>query len=107
MRWNYDEALLLLNNDIRITTSIPKDKEMISHLYSIWSFIHYTAESFHLAIHDLDHTIVLNTENPNYFFVRALVKIINGDEKGCYRDLKREITFGLEAAYVYSKTYCN
>jgi tetratricopeptide (TPR) repeat protein len=106
-RGNYDEALLLLNDGIRITTSIPKDKETISHLYSIRSFIHFTAESFHLAIYDLDHAIVLNTENPNYFYMRALVKRMNGDEKGCCRDLKRAIALGMEAAHVYSKTYCN
>ena len=104
---HYDRALVLLNDGIRITKSIPKDKATISHLYSIRSFIHFTAESFHLAIHDLDHAILLNTENPNYFYMRALVKRMNGDEKGCCRDLKRAIALGMEAADVYSKTYCN
>ena len=106
-RGQYEEALVLLNDGIRTTKSIPKDKAAISHLYSIRSFIHFTAESFHLAIHDLDHAILLNTENPNYFYMRALVKRMNGDEKGCCRDLKRAIALGMEAADVYSKTYCN
>jgi hypothetical protein len=39
--------------------------------------------------------------------MRALVKRMNGDEKGCCRDLKRAIALGMEAADVYSKTYCN
>tara|TARA_B100001287_G_scaffold276098_1_gene285764 strand:+ start:1256 stop:1777 length:522 start_codon:yes stop_codon:yes gene_type:complete len=106
-RGNYKNAMELLNAGIRITVDIPKDKKTISHLYSIRSFIYFTAENFHNAIQDLDQAIVLNTENPNYLYMRALVKRMNGDEKGCCKDLKKAITLGLEAAKVYSDTYCN
>lgn len=106
-RGNYKNAMELLNAGIRITVDIPKDKKTISHLYSIRSFIYFTAENFHNAIQDLDQAIVLNTENPNYFYMRALVKRMNGDEKGCCRDLKKAIALGLKAATVYSQTYCN
>ena len=106
-RGNYKNAMELLNAGIRITADIPKDKKTISHLYSIRSFIHFTEERFHRAIQDLDQAIVLNTENPNYFYMRALVKRMNGDEKGCCKDLKKAIALGLKAATVYSQTYCN
>jgi len=106
-RGNYKNAMELLNAGIRITVDIPKDKKTISHLYSIRSFIYFTAENFHNAIQDLDQAIILNTENPNYFYMRALVKRMNGDEKGCCRDLKKAIALGLKAATVYSQTYCN
>ena len=106
-RGNYENAMELLNAGIRITVDIPKDKKTISHLYSIRSFIYFTAENFHNAIQDLDQAIILNTENPNYFYMRALVKRMNGDEKGCCRDLKKAIALGLKAATVYSENYCN
>ena len=106
-RGNYKNAMELLNAGIRITVDIPKDKKTISHLYSIRSFIYFTSENFHNAIQDLDQAIILNTDNPNYFYMRALVKRMNGDEKGCCRDLKKAIAMGLEAATVYSETYCN
>ena len=106
-RGNYKNAMELLNAGIRITVDIPKDKKTISHLYSIRSFIYFTAEDFHHAIQDLDHAIILNTDNPNYFYMRALVKRMNGDEKGCCRDLKKAIALGSKAAAVYSETYCN
>lgn len=106
-RGDFSNAMDLLNDGIRITSGIPKDKETISHLYSIRSFIHFTAEDFKLAIADLDHAIVINTKNPNYFYMRALVKRMNGDEKGCCKDLKKAIALGMDAAKVYSETYCN
>ena len=106
-RGNYKNAMELLNAGIRITVDIPKDKKTISHLYSIRSFIYFTSENFRNAIQDLDQAIILNTDNPNYFYMRALVKRMNGDEKGCCRDLKKAIALGLEAATVYRETYCN
>ena len=35
------------------------------------------------AITDLDQAILLNKTNPNYFYMRALIRRMNGDEKGC------------------------
>lgn len=104
---NYDKAKNLLDVGLRITIDAPKDKETVSHLYSIRSFIHFTAENFHLAIQDLDRAITINTNNPNYFYMRALVKRMNGDEKGCCSDLRKAVALGMEAAKVYSETYCN
>tara|TARA_B110000305_G_scaffold60008_2_gene66524 strand:- start:20158 stop:20679 length:522 start_codon:yes stop_codon:yes gene_type:complete len=104
---DYKKAKTLLDIGLRITMEVPKDKETISHLYSIRSFIHFTSENFQLAIRDLDLAIDMNTKNPNYFYMRALVKRMNGDERGCCNDLKKAVALGMEAAKVYSETYCN
>jgi len=59
------------------------------------------------AITDLDQAILLNKTNPNYFYMRALIRRMNGDEKGCCRDLRKAIALGMESAKVYRENYCN
>ena len=103
----YDKALNLLNAGLRITMDVPKDPESISHLYSIRSFLHFNMNKYGSAITDLDQAILLNKTNPNYFYMRALIRRMNGDEKGCCRDLRKAIALGMESAKVYRENYCN
>ena len=103
----YDKALNFLNTGLRITMDVPKDPESISHLYSIRSFLHFNMNKYGSAITDLDQAILLNKTNPNYFYMRALIRRMNGDEKGCCKDLRKAIALGMESAKVYRENYCN
>ena len=103
----YDEALKLLNTGLRITVNVPKDPESISHLYSVRSFLYFNLNKYGAALTDLDQAILLNKNNPNYFYMRALIRRMNGDERGCCSDLRKAIALGMENAKVYRKNYCN
>ena len=39
--------------------------------------------------------------------MRALIRRMNGDERGCCSDLRKAIALGMENAKVYRKNYCN
>jgi tetratricopeptide (TPR) repeat protein len=103
----YEKALNLLNTGLRITMDVPKDPESISHLYSIRSFLYFNLNKYGAALTDLDQAILLNKTNPNYFYMRALIRRMNGDERGCCSDLRKAIALGMESAKVYRENYCN
>ena len=102
----YTDALELLNTGLRITMDVPKDPESISHLFSIRSFLYFNMNKFGAALTDLDQAILLNKTNPNYFYMRALIRRMNGDERGCCADLRKAIALGMENARVYRDSYC-
>lgn len=103
----YDKALNLLDKGLRITMAVPKDPESISHLFSIRSFLYFNMNKYGAALTDLDQAILLNKTNPNYFYMRALIRRMNGDERGCCSDLRKAIALGMENARAYKETYCN
>ena len=104
---NYLEALDLLDDGIRVTMAVPKDPESISHLFSVRSFLYFNMNKFGSALTDLDQAILLNESNPNYYYMRALIRRMNGDELGCCSDLRKAVLLGMENAKVYRKAYCN
>ena len=104
---NYLEALNLLDDGIRITMAVPKNPESISHLFSVRSFLYFNMNKFGSALTDLDQAILLNESNPNYYYMRALIRRMNGDESGCCSDLRKAVALGMENAKVYRKAYCN
>ena len=104
---NYLDAIDLLDKGIRITMAVPKKSESISHLFSVRSFLYFNMNKFGSALTDLDQAILLNESNPNYYYMRALIRRMNGDERGCCSDLDRAISLGMENAKVYRQTYCN
>ena len=103
----YEMALELLNEGLRITMAIPKDPESIAHLFSIRSFLYFNVDKYGAALTDLDQAILLNKKNPNYYYMRALIRRMNGDERGCCSDLRKAISLGLENAKIYKDAYCN
>ena len=103
----YDLALTLLNDGLRITMAVPKDPESIAHLFSIRSFLNFNIDKYGAALTDLDQAILLNKKNANYYYMRALIRRMNGDERGCCSDLRKAIALGLENAKVYKDAYCN
>ena len=104
---NYIEALDLLDDGIRVTMAVPKDPESISHLFSVRSFLYFNMNKFGASLTDLDQAILLNKSNPNYYYMRALIRRMNGDERGCCSDLRKAVDLGMENAKVYRKAYCN
>ena len=107
LQGKYDMALELLNEGLRRTMAVPKDPESIAHLFSIRSFLYFNVDKYGAALTDLDQAILLNKNNANYYYMRALIRRMNGDERGCCSDLRKAIALGLENAKVYKDAYCN
>jgi tetratricopeptide (TPR) repeat protein len=82
------------------------DNESMAHILSIRSFIYFNLNNYQMAIQDMDSAISLNDQNSGYFFMRALIRRMNSDLKGCCSDLKKASNLGLEKAKESLTLYC-
>ena len=83
-----------------------ESSETIAHIYSIRSFVYFNLNDYKNAINDLNTAISLNDENSNYYYMRALIRRINSDLKGCCADLKKASSLGLTKADESLTVYC-
>lgn len=83
-----------------------ENSETIAHIYSVRSFIYFSLNDYKNAINDLNTAISFNSENSNYYYMRALIRRINSDLKGCCADLKKASSLGLSKADESLTVYC-
>jgi tetratricopeptide (TPR) repeat protein len=102
----FSKALKLIDRAKNAAELKNAKNEVIAHIYSIRSFIYFNQDNYSKAIEDLNSAIQLNDQNSSYFFMRALIKRINSDLKGCCFDLKQASNLGLEKARESLALYC-
>lgn len=102
----YEKALLFIDLARKFAELKNEKNESIAHIYSVRSFIYFNLDNFQKATEDLNNAISLNDQNSGYFYMRALIRRINSDLKGCCSDLKRASNLGLEKAKESLAIYC-
>jgi tetratricopeptide (TPR) repeat protein len=91
---------------LRIAQKVNENSETMAHIYSVRSFVYFSLNDYKNAITDLNTAISLNTENSNYYYMRALIRRINSDLKGCCADLKKASSLGMSKADESLTVYC-
>jgi tetratricopeptide (TPR) repeat protein len=91
---------------LTIANKTNTEKETIAHIYSIRSFVYFNLNDYTNSINDLNTAISLNDENSNYFYMRALIRRMNSDMKGCCADLKKASSLGMTKANESLTLYC-
>ncbi len=102
----FNKALTLIER-ARIAAELKNEKnELIAHIHSVRSFIYFNINNYQKAVDDLNVAISLNDQNSSYFFMRALIRRMNSDIKGCCADLKQASNLGLQKANDSLSIYC-
>lgn len=102
----FKKALEFINLAKKYAEVKNEDNESIAHILSIRSFIYFNLNDYQMAVQDMDSAISLNDKNSGYFFMRALIRRMNNDVKGCCSDLKKASNLGLEKAKESLALYC-
>lgn len=101
----FEKALAYMNTAKKFAEK-NEENETIAHILSIRSFIYFNLNDYQMATKDMDGAIRLNDQNSGYYFMRALIRRMNNDTKGCCSDLKKASNLGLEKAKESLALYC-
>lgn len=101
----FEKALAYMNTAKKFAEK-NEESETIAHILSIRSFIYFNLNDYQMATQDMDGAIRLNDQNSGYYFMRALIRRMNNDTKGCCSDLKKASNLGLEKAKESLALYC-
>jgi len=102
----FEKALEYMNIAEKYAHKKNEESETIAHILSIRSFIYFNLNDYQMASKDMDSAIKLNNQNSGYYFMRALIRRMNNDTKGCCSDLKKASNLGLEKAKESLALYC-
>jgi tetratricopeptide (TPR) repeat protein len=102
----FKQALILIERAKQVAEFANEKNELIAHIYSFRSFIFFNQSNYQNAIEDLNKAISLNDQNASFYFMRALIKRMKSDLKGCCSDLKKASSLGLEKAKDSLSLYC-
>ena len=102
----FDVALTTINKAISIEKATERNESELAYMYSIRSFCYFNLDKPEESLKDISTAIALNTENGSYYFMRSLMKRMNGDIKGCCQDLKKSLELGNSSASEYMSIYC-
>ena len=103
---HYKDALVKLNTSLQIEKKQDNDQIQLAYIYSLRSFCFFNLDNTKESLNDISTAIKLNSENPNYFFIRSLLRRMNGDINGCCQDLKMSAQLGNIKANDYIAIYC-
>lgn len=103
---DFNSSFNLIQIALNIANKSNTDKETVAHIYSIRSFVYFNLNDYSNSINDLNTAILLNDENSNYFYMRALIRRMNSDMKGCCADLKKASSLGMTKANESLSLYC-
>jgi tetratricopeptide (TPR) repeat protein len=103
---DFSNALTLIEKAFNMAVLNNSKNELVAHINSVRAFIYFNLNNYTSAIKDLNSAIALNDQNPSYFYMRALIKRMNSDIKGCCSDLKKASSLGLEKANDSLTLYC-
>lgn len=103
---DFNKALNLIERAKEVASMNNEKNDIIAHIYSVRSFIYFNLNNYPRAIEDLNFAISLDDQNSNYFFMRALIRRMNSDLKGCCADLKKASNLGLQKANESLAFYC-
>ena len=91
---------------LNVANNSNSEKETLAHIYSIRSFVYFNLNDYANSINDLNTAINLNDANSNYFYMRALIRRMNSDMKGCCADLRKALSLGMIKANESLSLYC-
>lgn len=103
---NFNEALVQINKAIESENSIPSKEKVLGYYHSIRSFVYFNLGNLNLAKEDISEAIKKESKNDNYYFMRSLMRRMDGDLKGCCKDLESALKLGNTKAQEYLSIYC-
>ena len=103
---DFERALKLIEQARKVVENENEKHDLMAHVYSVRSFIFFNQNKYQNAVEDLNMAISLNDQNASYYFMRALIKRMNSDLKGCCSDLRKASGLGLEKAKESLSLYC-
>ncbi len=102
----FNNALVLIECARKVAEAKNEKNETVAHIYSVRSFIYFNLNNYQKSSEDMNNAIVLNDQNSSYYFMRALIRRMNSDLKGCCSDLKKASNLGLKKAEESLTLYC-
>ena len=103
----FKKALELINKSIVIEESLDNENKTLGYYFSIRSFIHFNLGDLKKARKDISRAIKVETDNDNYYFMRSLMRRMDGDLSGCCKDLESAKELGHLKAQEYISIYCS
>lgn len=104
---NYEEALKKINKALEIEKSAGNPNQSLGYYFSIRSFVFFNLGDLKRAKKDISEAIDLETDNDNYYFMRSLMRRMDGDLRGCCKDLEFAKELGNLKAQEYITIYCS
>ena len=104
---DFEGALEEINVAITAEKSNNNENGNLGYYYSIRSFIYFSLEDFESSHEDISLAINNDANNNNYYFMRSLMRRMQGDLLGCCKDLEMAKTLGNKKAQDYITIYCS
>jgi tetratricopeptide (TPR) repeat protein len=104
---NFESAFEQINIAIKYEELNNNNSGNLGFYFSIRSFVQFNLNDLNQAQEDISNAIKLEPNNDNYFFMRSLMRRMDGDIDGCCSDLVSAQNLGNKKAENYLSIYCS